>query len=295
MSHNPDDFRFTSWDKYWDKKEMVTVPDRGQFNVYSNETDKSPFTIICVHGAGHSALSFSLMGAKLKRSLSMYAYDLKCHGDTPGDESTDMDIDNMVADCIGLCQVIHPEHKRLILVGHSLGGAIIAQVALKLHVSSIVAIDTIEGNVISSLPAMKQILLQRPAGFRTDYDACLYISSAGELENFESASVSAQGRLKKDDEGNWVWRTDLIKCEHSWEGWFKGFADAYIKSNPYKVLILPDINRLDTPFTIGHMSGKFQLEVVLNTNHCIHEDSPDHVAQILTKMCARIGSTHQWD
>jgi pimeloyl-ACP methyl ester carboxylesterase len=59
--------------------------------------------------------------------------------------------------------------------------------------------------------------------------------------------------------------------------------------------MVPDINRFDTPFTIAHMTGKFQLDVVLGTNHCVHEDEPKQVAEKLAKLVARLAACHQWD
>jgi protein phosphatase methylesterase 1 len=284
---------FTPWNQYWDRKFSVTVPDRGTFNAYGVDGPGNDF-VVAIHGAGHSALSFSLLAAQLKKTFSCVALDLKCHGDTPGDESTDLGIDNLVEDVVGFCQVAQPKRTHLVLVGHSLGGSIAARVAHRIHVSILVVIDTIEGTAVESMPQMKSILSERPEAFESERDAIEYISYAGELENQESAAISTAGRLKLSD-GILVWRTDLMKCEKDWLGWFTGFADAYLGIDCYKVLVLPDINRLDTPFTIGHMSGKFQLCVVLNTNHCVHEDNPKEIADTLAKIVKRIGPTHQWD
>jgi protein phosphatase methylesterase 1 len=284
---------FTPWNKCWDRKFSVTVPGRGEFNAYGVDGPSDYFTV-AIHGAGHSALSFSLFAAQLKGTIPVVALDLKCHGDTPGDESTDLTMENLIADVAGFCQVVQPPKTHLVLVGHSLGGSIASFVAHRLHVSVLVVIDTIEGTAVESMPRMKEVLSERPEGFLSPDDAIEYIAMAGELQNYESAAISAAGRLKAVD-GGFIWKTDFMKCEKDWMSWFVGFADAYLTAEGYKVLVLPDINRLDTPFTIGHMSGKFQLCVVLDTNHCVHEDKPKEVAQMLIKLVKRIGPTHQWD
>lgn len=284
---------FTPWNKYWDNKEMIEVPGRGKFNTYStNATSK--YVIVCVHGAGHSALTFSLFASKLKEQFKIFAFDLKCHGDTPGDESKDLEINSLVQDLVGFCKVVQPPNTHLIVMGHSLGGCIAAHAALIQHMSAVIVIDAIEGTALESMPQMKNILLQRPEYFTSPGEAIEYIATSGEMMNFESAAVSAQGRFTEKD-GRWYWKTDLMKCEKDWMGWFKGFADAFLKSTPYKVLVLPDINRLDTPFTIGHMSGKFQLEILLETNHCMQEDNPDGMAAMIVKLTKRLATTHQWD
>ena len=116
---------FTPWDKYWDKKYTVEVPERGNFNVYANYCD-SKYFVVCVHGAGHCGLSFSLMAKLLKGKLSICALDLKCHGDTPGDVTKDLEIESMVEDVTAFCQTVQPPNTQLIVIGHSMGGGIVA-------------------------------------------------------------------------------------------------------------------------------------------------------------------------
>ena len=279
---------FTPWDKYWDKKYTVEVPERGNFNVYANYCD-SKYFVVCVHGAGHCGLSFSLLAHLLKGKLSICALDLKCHGDTPGDVTKDLEIESMVEDVTAFCKTVQPENTQLIVIGHSMGGGIVARVAHKIHMKILVVIDTIEESAVANMDGMKKMLLARPQAFASPDEAISYIATSGEMNNFESAAVSAQGRFTQDADGKLRWKVDFLQCEKDWVGWFLGFADAYLKAPPYKVLVVPDINRLDTPFTIGHMSGKFQLHVVLETNHCVHEDNPGDVAEMLMKVVKRIG------
>jgi protein phosphatase methylesterase 1 len=285
---------FTSWSKYWGHKATIDVPTRGTFNYYSVEAS-SPYVVVAIHGAGHSALSFSLLASVVKGSIPLYALDLKCHGDTPGNAATDLSIESLTADVVGFCQAIRPQKSYLVLLGHSFGGCIAARVALELKVSAVIVIDTIEVTSIESLPQMKQLLLTRPQYFANPEDAVRYISICGEMNNLESAAVSAGGRFKAVEDGRLTWRVDFLACEQDWKGWFSGFADTFLKGNNYRVVVLPDINRLDTPFTIAHMSGKFQLEIVLGTNHCVHEDNPKHIAGMLVKLISRLGASHQWD
>jgi protein phosphatase methylesterase 1 len=285
---------FASWEKYWQHKSTITIPTRGSFNYYSVE-GPSRYVIVGIHGAGHSALSFSLLANLLKGTISLYAPDLKCHGDTPGDPSVDLSIASLTADVLGFCQAIRPPKSCLVLLGHSLGGCIATRVATELKCSAVVVMDTIEVSSIESLPQMKQVLLTRPQFFANPQEAIRYISICGEMHNIESAVVSAGGRFKTVEDGRLTWKTDFMACEHEWKGWFQGFAELFVKTNNYRILVVPDINRLDTPFTIAHMTGKFQLEVVLGTNHCIHEDNPKHIAGMLAKLIARLGASQQWD
>ena len=58
-------YSFIPWDQCWDRKVEVSVPDRGTFNAYVCDND-SEYVVVCVHGAGHSALSFSRYAQALK-------------------------------------------------------------------------------------------------------------------------------------------------------------------------------------------------------------------------------------
>ena len=172
-----------------------------------------------------------------------------------------------------------------------MGGSVATKVAQTVPMKALIVIDTIEETALANMDGMKKMLKMRPQAFESARDAVYYIATTGEMQNFESAAVSAQGRFEKKEDGFLHWKPDFLQCEKDWVGWFKGFAQAYLKAPPYKVLVLPDINRLDTPFTIGHMSGKFQLEVILDTNHCVHEDKPKEFAEMLLKLVKRIGAT----
>lgn len=278
---------FEPWKTYWDKKESV-VTDRGTFNVYSTESE-GDFSLVCVHGAGHSGLSFSLLAECMRGTCSVYAPDFKCHGETPGDPAKDLSIENLTDDCVAVVKAVVPEGKLVIILGHSLGGSVATKASYILKPKGLFILDTIEGIALAAMPGMRHIVTSRPQSFNTPREAIRFIATSGELMNSKSAEVSAQGRVTLKD-GKYVWITNLLPSEPFWVSWFKGFADTFIKAPTYKVLILPNIDRLDTPFTIGHMSGKFQLEIVHGTNHCMHEDRPHDISEIIKNFIERISA-----
>jgi protein phosphatase methylesterase 1 len=284
---------FAPWDRYWTRKYSVAVPGRGDFNAYAVD-GPGEHLIVAIHGAGHSALSFSLVAQRLRGRVPLVALDLKCHGDSPGDEASDLAIDSLAADVAGFCAAVRPAGFRLVLLGHSLGGSVAARVAAQLRVSAVVAIDTIECTSLEALPQMEELLRQRPQAFACAQDAVGFVAVCGEMQNLDSAAVSAGGRFRAQD-GLLVWRTDLERAKQHWDGWFRGFAEIFVRPENYKILLVPDINRLDTPFTIAHMSGKFQLEVCWDACHCVHEDNPKFVADMLIKLVDRLRKTRQWD
>ena len=103
---------------------------------------KSPYCLVCT---GHSALSFSLLAKKLNGANIIYAYDLKAHGDTPDDPSTDLTIESFTEDLhvIGFCKVIQLPNTHLIVVCHSIGGSINTRSAQVHYMNALVVIDTI--------------------------------------------------------------------------------------------------------------------------------------------------------
>lgn len=55
------------------------------------------------------------------------------------------------------------------------------------------------------------------------------------------------------------------------EGWFKGLSAAFLAARTARLLVLAGTDRLDKELMIGQMQGKFQLVVVPNTGHMLHE------------------------
>jgi len=52
-------------------------------------------------------------------------------------------------------------------------------------------------------------------------------------------------------------------------------------------LVLAGTDRLDRELMIGQMQGKFQMVVVPNTGHMLHEDDPMTLAQTLVEFWRR--------
>ena len=54
-----------------------------------------------------------------------------------------------------------------------------------------------------------------------------------------------------------------------------------------KLLVLAGVDRLDKDLTIGQMQGKFQMQILPQAGHAIHEDVPDKVSNILSTFLVR--------
>ena len=54
-----------------------------------------------------------------------------------------------------------------------------------------------------------------------------------------------------------------------------------------KLLVLAGVDRLDRELTVGQMQGAFQMQVLPQAGHAVHEDLPEKVADILSTFLVR--------
>nr|KAG5711662.1 hypothetical protein BaRGS_016844 [Batillaria attramentaria] len=79
----------------------------------------------------------------------------------------------------------------------------------------------------------------------------------------------------------YTWRINLSKTEQFWPGWFQGLSQKFLSCDVPKMLLLAGVDRLDKDLTIGQMQGKFQMQVLPQCGHAVHEDVPEKVADVL--------------
>ena len=56
-------------------------------------------------------------------------------------------------------------------------------------------------------------------------------------------------------------------------GWFTGLSGKFLSARTARLLVLAGAERLDKELMIGQMQGKFQLAVLANVGHILHEAS----------------------
>ena len=123
------------------------------------------------------------------------------------------------------------------------------------------------------------------------------------------------------------WRIDLTQTESYWPGWFHGLSSKFLDIAAAKLLLLAGIDRLDKELTVGQMQGliisflllfislhtfffahnlnnrclhthtrrlivscpigKFQMQVLPQCGHAVHEDVPDRVAEVVATFLTR--------
>ena len=69
--------------------------------------------------------------------------------------------------------------------------------------------------------------------------------------------------------------------------WFKGLSNKFLSARAGKLLLLAGTDRLDKPLMIGQMQGKYQLLVVPEAGHFVHEDVPARTTEGLIELWRR--------
>nr|CDS33432.1 protein phosphatase methylesterase 1 [Hymenolepis microstoma] len=133
------------------------------------------------------------------------AVDMRGHGDTNCNDLSDYSIDTLANDIVQIIFAMFPtEAPPIILIGHSMGGAVAVHVAQKRAIPSfagLVVIDVVEGTAIESLHSMTTFLCNRPQSFHSLTDAIAWSVKSGTIRNAESACVSFPGQLKRMSTG----------------------------------------------------------------------------------------------
>ena len=228
------------------------------------------------------------------------AFDFRGHGKSVFEDSEDLSADTLVNDTIHLLDTLYrssPTPPSIVLVGHSMGGAIATRVAASGRVKGLVGlavVDVVEGTALEALGSMQRIIASRPSSFPSMHKAIEWAVSSNTVRNLESARVSIPDQLVQRGEAGgehdgqrWVWRTNLAQTEQHWRGWFSGLSQLFLGVRAGKLLVLAGCDRLDKDLTVGQIQGRFQMVVLPFTGHLVHEDQPEPTAATLINFANR--------
>lgn len=258
------------------------------------------------HGAGSSGLSFAALAAEIRKRLpsaGILSLDARGHGSTqitPEEDILDLSLETLSSDFLVVVEKTRTQMgwknlPPLILIGHSLGGAVVTNVAkggkLGNAVLGYAVLDVVEGSAIDALQSMQTYLSNRPAGFPTLESGIEWHIRSRTIRNSISARTSVPALLKHDlnvrSSRAWAWRTDLAATQPFWEGWFVGLSKKFLEARGGKLLLLAGTDRLDKELTIGQMQGKYALQVFPEAGHFIHEDLPEKTAMVIVDFYKR--------
>ncbi|XP_063636235.1 protein phosphatase methylesterase 1 [Cydia splendana] len=197
------DYSPVPWQQYFEKYVDVET-ESGRFRVYlSPEPDHSSRPrLVTLHGGGYSGLSWALFTEEITNMIhcQVISMDIRGHGETQADNPDDLSADTLVKD---VEQVLHKlfgeELPPIVLVGHSMGGAVAVRAALlpslEPYVHGIAVIDVVEGTAMDALASMQSFLRGRPTHFRSIEHAVEWCVRSGQVRNVDSAKVSMPSQI----------------------------------------------------------------------------------------------------
>lgn len=323
------------WDTCFSECHDVPV-GADTFRVYATGAATAEVVVLLLHGGGHCALSWARTAQALVAdagpdAVRVVAYDARAHGHTvtaDPEREYALSAEQQVDDAVGVVTALYgagatapgegPPAPSLVVVGHSMGGAIATHLVASGRLPSViglVVIDVVEGTAVQALPYMSSWLRSRSRSFATVPRGIRYVVNAGHVRRSASARISVPPQLilvyppgaapaaggdsiypgggvggtgdgGRDGGGarpprrrpRWTWRTQLDKSEAYWRGWFVGLSAAFLRCNVAKVLVLAGVDRLDRELMIAQMQGKFQTVMIPTAGHAVHEDEPEATA-----------------
>lgn len=297
------------WTNYFAQELSLETSDEtqsAQYHVYltpPTDPKKGPL-FICHHGAGASGLSFAVTAQHLRQKLpdaGILSLEARAHGSVVTQSSTneevvDFSIETLAADALTMITLTKQKLgwqslPPTVLVGHSLGGAIVTDLAASNALGSSLigfcVFDVVEGSALEALSHMKTYLSSRPRVFGSIDEAINWHTRSRTIRSPESAQASVPSLLRQTESGKYIWCTDLSATAPWWEGWFKGMSQKFLKGRGAKMLVLAGTDRLDRELMIGQMQGKFQLTVLPEAGHFIQEDVPERTAELLVEFFRR--------
>lgn len=278
----------------------------------TSPTNRAPLFVMH-HGAGSSGLSFAALASETRKLLpeaGILSLDARGHGSTKttypsslsGDlPPEDLSLSNLSSDLLFVIRKTADERAwltlpNIILIGHSLGGAVITDFVTNVRLPEILGyavLDVVEGSAMDALQSMQTYLSTRPVGFSTLEQGIDWHIRTRTIRNSISARISVPALLQQNPSSSedptkpWIWRTDLGATQPFWEGWFVGLSKKFLAGKGGKLLLLAGTDRLDTELTIGQMQGKYALQVFPEAGHFVHEDQPQKTATVLVDFYRR--------
>ncbi|KAI0596240.1 protein phosphatase methylesterase 1 [Biscogniauxia sp. FL1348] len=171
------------WTTYFERELFLhdaSSPSSPTIHAYLTSPVGKGALFVMHHGAGSSGLSFAVVGDEIRKRLptaGILSVDARGHGSTtvPGGGALDLRLETLAADLLSAIQLTRAEMRwaqlpPIVLVGHSLGGAVVTELARSGRLGASVllgyaVLDVVEGSAIDALQSMHTYLSSRPTGF----------------------------------------------------------------------------------------------------------------------------------
>ncbi|KAF7386046.1 hypothetical protein HZH68_012912 [Vespula germanica] len=192
------DYEPVQWIPYFDHSTDIKIGEN-TFHIYTKGMEGP--TLVLLHGGGYSALTWAEFTKSIMTMVicKVMAIDLRGHGDTHTTNEEDLSADTLALDIAAVIEVAIEEGP-VILVGHSMGGAVAVKAApLIANLSGLGVIDVVEGTAMDALASMQSFLRSRPSSFSTISQAIEWCVRSGQIRNVQSAKVSVPGQIKNTE------------------------------------------------------------------------------------------------
>lgn len=246
----------------------IVLPGYGRLYYRRHEDGDRGATLVLVHGAGGNHMHWP---AELRRlpDAVVYSLDLPGHGKSDGPARAAigeyMEALRAFVDALGLA--------RFVLVGHSMGGAIALEYALR-HGPRLAGLALV--GTAGRLHVTPQIL----AGLRTDFARTVELLAA---QSYAEDADPARLRLfvrRLREVGADVLYADFVACDR-----FDRLADLHRVSTPTLVLCgaADRMTPVDDSRTLAERIPDAQLAVLPAAGHMVMLERPAEVAGLLTR------------
>jgi protein phosphatase methylesterase 1 len=189
------DYEPVSWNLYFSERKTVTV-NEDTFYLYTQGTE-GPLLVL-LHGGGYSALTWAQFTKSITSLVTcqVIAIDLRGHGSSTTKDDDDLSINTLATDVASILESVS-NNRSIIIVGHSLGGAVaVRSASLITNIVGVVVIDVVEGTAMDALRSMQGFLRSRPSTFCSISKAIEWCVRSGQIRNLHSAKVSVPGQIK---------------------------------------------------------------------------------------------------
>jgi protein phosphatase methylesterase 1 len=204
------------WTAFFERELFLDADDGSAIvhHAYVTSPTGSGPLFVMHHGAGSSGLSFAVVGAEIRKRLpsaGILSLDARDHGLTkaPADLGNDLSLGTLSSDLftvirLAQAQMHWPELPPLVLVGHSLGGAVVTDLAFSGRLNTtptsspllgFAVLDVVEGSAMDALQSMQTYLGTRPPGFPTLENGIEWHIRSRTIRNVTSARTSVPALL----------------------------------------------------------------------------------------------------
>ncbi|KAG9068776.1 hypothetical protein KI688_011061 [Linnemannia hyalina] len=315
------DYEPLDWPAYFQSKRRYAIPPQKDptnivYTLYeSNAGRKHLPVIVLIHGAGHCARSFALVAQALHASpnLSLHARilcpDLRGHGETTSDDQTNLDLENLAQDLETLLLSLYGDNDgryldktgkeigrgppNIHLIGHSMGGSIVTEVAYRNRVPNISSLFVLDMAEVESGTVRNALSARISFPGMIVYNPTALIPATNPTHNPNNPPEPTMG--------GFTWRTDLLASEHHCLSWFRNQNHKFLSSvlnptpnnNPQKIpkmlIFAEHSRRLDTELSSARLEGRFEFLRILQAGHAVQEDDPEAVTNALIQYWQELG------